>query len=178
MNKVFIGGSIKLSKINNEVKQRIDNIINNGYTILIGDANGIDKSVQKYLFSKNYLNVLVFCSGDQCRNNIGNWKVTYVEANNELKGRHFYTFKDIQMAQETDFGMMIWDGRSTGTFNNIMNLIKFNKKILVYFSPKKVFYTISNIDDFESICSEIVEKNLFSDFRGRSREISAVQEEI
>lgn len=42
MKMVFIGGSRRLSKINKDIRQRIDNIINNRYTILIGDANGID----------------------------------------------------------------------------------------------------------------------------------------
>jgi len=178
MNKVFIGGSIKLSKINKEIKRRIDNIIENRYTILIGDANGIDKSVQEYLFSKNYSDVVVFCIRDQCRNNVGNWKVKYIEANYELKGRHLYALKDIEMAKDTDFGMMIWDGRSAGTFNNIVNLIKFNKKILVYLSPKKLFYNISNISDLESICSEKVEKKLFSDFYEKPKEISTIQKEV
>ena len=41
------------------------NIIKNKYTILIGDANGIDRSVQQYLFLRNYLDVEVFCSGKQ-----------------------------------------------------------------------------------------------------------------
>ena len=178
MNKVFIGGSIKLSKINKEIKRRIDNIINKRYTVLIGDANGIDKSVQQYLLSKNYSEVVVFCSGSQCRNNVGNWEVKYIEANDGLKGRNLYALKDIQMAKETDFGMMVWDGRSTGTFNNIMNLIKFNKKILVYFSPKKLFYTISNVNDLELICSEKTEKKLFSDIFETSKESSTIQEEI
>jgi len=178
MNKVFIGGSIKLSKINKEIKQRIDNIIKNKYTILIGDANGIDKSVQQYLFSKNYSDVVVFCSGSQCRNNVGNWKTKYIEANDELKGRKLYALKDIQMAKETDFGMMVWDGRSAGTFNNIINLIKFNKKILVYLSPKKLFYTISNINELESMCPEKIERKLFSKFYERSKEISSIQEEV
>jgi hypothetical protein len=178
VKKVFIGGSIRLSKINIEIQRRIDNIIKNKYTILIGDANGIDKSVQQYLCLKNYSDVLVFCSGSQCRNNVGNWKVKYIEANDELKGRHLYALKDIEMAKDTDFGMMIWDGRSTGTFNNIVNLMKFNKKILVYFSPKKMFYTVSNVNDLESICSEKIEKKLFAEFFQAPKEISTISKEL
>jgi hypothetical protein len=178
MNKVFIGGSIKLSKINKEIKQRIDNIIVNKYTILIGDANGIDRSVQQYLFLRNYLDVEVFCSGNQCRNNVGNWKVKYISINNKLKGRNLYALKDIEMAKETDFGMMIWDGKSKGTFNNIINLIKLNKKILVYLSSTKMFYNISSVKELESICYEKDEVNLFSNSLVRLEKISNIQEEV
>ncbi len=173
MIKVFIGGSIKLSKINKDIQRRIDNIIESRYTILIGDANGIDKSVQQYLYSKNYMNVLVFCSGNECRNNVGHWKVKYIETNTSLKGRHLYTVKDVEMAKYTDFGMMIWDGKSTGTLNNIMNLIKLNKKILLYLSPTKQFYTIATYNDLESICSEKLEKNSFIDFLQEAKEDSS-----
>lgn len=174
MNKVFIGGSIRLSKINKEIKQRINNIINSKYTILIGDANGIDKSVQQYLYLKNYMNVVVFCSGDQCRNNIGHWQVKYIKAKDNLKGRDFYTLKDIEMAKDADFGMMIWDGKSSGTFNNIKNIINLNKKLLLYLSPKKQFYTITNINELELIVSENFEKKLFPDFIQESKEASTV----
>jgi hypothetical protein len=173
MKKVFIGGSRKLWKINKDIQQRIDNIIKNGHKILIGDANGIDKSVQQYLFSKKYINVLVCCSGDKCRNNVGNWKVKYIETGGALKGRLFYTLKDIEMAKDTDFGMMIWDGKSVGTFNNIFNLMKLNKQILLYYSPKKVFYTIRNLSELESILPDRNEKRLFQDILPTPEEISA-----
>ena len=172
MNKVFIGGSIKLSRINKEIKQRIDNIINNGYTIIIGDANGIDKSIQQYLFLKKYNDVVVFCSGGQCRNNIGHWKTRHIDADSDLKGRDFYTLKDNELPKDADFGMMIWDGKSSGTLNNIMNLIKLNKKLLLYLSPHKRFYTITNIADLKSIISEKFEKKLFIDFMQNSKETS------
>jgi len=80
MTKVFIGGSRRISRLNKAIKDRIDNIIQNEYTVLIGDANGADKSVQNYLFDKNYRNVLVFCMGNKCRNNIGSWQTRGIEA--------------------------------------------------------------------------------------------------
>lgn len=178
MRKVFIGGSIKLSKINKDIRQRIDNIINNKYTILIGDANGIDKSVQQYLHTRNYINVVVFCSGNQCRNNIGQWNEKHIEADSALKGRNLYTLKDIEMAKDADFGMMIWDGKSSGTFNNIKNLINLNKKLLLYLIPKKQFYTITNINELESIVSEKFEKKLFLDFIQKSKEASSFTKEL
>ena len=57
MNKVFFGGSRYIGRLNQAVKKRTDNIITNGYLILIGDANGADKAMQRYLSEKGYRNV-------------------------------------------------------------------------------------------------------------------------
>ncbi len=160
MTKVFIGGSRRLSRLNNNIKNRINNIIKNKYTILIGDANGTDKSVQKYLFSKGFKNVLVFCMDGECRNNVGNWDTRNVITNNNKKDFNYYTAKDLQMAKETDYGFMIWDAKSPGTLNNIINLLKGNKKVLVDFSPDDKFYTLSNIDDLKNILKKCDPKAL------------------
>ena len=75
MTKVFIGGSRRVSRLNADVRRRIDRIIEQGFPVFVGDANGADKAVQKYLQSRGYEAVEVFCSGGQCRNNLGNWPV-------------------------------------------------------------------------------------------------------
>ena len=49
MTKVFIAGSRQLSRLNADVKRRIETMIEKGFTILVGDANGADKAVQRYL---------------------------------------------------------------------------------------------------------------------------------
>jgi len=169
--KVFIGGSRKISRINQEIKNRIDNLIKNNSIILIGDANGVDKSIQAYLFSKNYKNVYIFCVNNECRNNLGEWEVRHISYDSYKKDYKYYSSKDINMAKETDFGFMIWDGESKGTLNNIINLIKQKKKVLVYFSPKKAFYNIGNFADLNSIfpkCRDLSSEifpNLFSELQ-------------
>lgn len=52
MTKVFIAGSRQLSRLNAEVKRRIDTMIEKGFTVLVGDANGADKAVQRYRVGK------------------------------------------------------------------------------------------------------------------------------
>ncbi len=151
MKKVFIGGSRKVSKINNEIKQRIDNIIKQNFTILIGDANGIDKSVQTYLSINKYKNVYVFCTGEKCRNNIGAWDVRHIDTTLSTKSYEYYILKDIEMAKEADYGLMVWDGQSRGTFNNVMNLIRYNKKCLLFVTLDNAFYNIKSVTDLQSI---------------------------
>ncbi len=151
MKKVFIGGSRKLSKINSELKGRIDNIIKNNFIVLIGDANGVDKSVQKYLLEKEYKNVYVFCMDNKCRNNLGEWNVRYIKSSLSKRDYKYYSIKDNEMAKETDYGLMIWDGTSRGTLNNVINLMKYNKSCLLFVSVDNAFYNLKSFNDLESI---------------------------
>lgn len=154
MMKVFIGGSRFISRLNNLVRQRLNNIIDNQYQVLIGDANGADKAVQEYLLERNYNNVSVFCSGNHCRNNLGNWEVINVDVPQKFQGIKFYMVKDARMAELADYGFMLWDGKSSGTINNGFNLLFGGKKVLFYYAPEKCFYTVSRPDDIERLLSK------------------------
>ena len=151
MSKVFFGGSRKIGRLNLPVKERVDNIITNGHLLLLGDANGADKAMQRYLTEKNYRNVLVFCMGDVCRNNIGKWKTRNVYLSRSRKDFNYYSTKDVLMSVEADYGFMLWDGKSNGTLNNILNLCERNKKVLVYFSPNKSFYRVEDKQDISKL---------------------------
>ena len=83
---VFVAGSRQISRLPAEVKSRLDTIIEKGFQILVGDANGADKAVQRYLAYKSYPNVLVHCMKDHCRNNVGNWPTREVAARRGAKG--------------------------------------------------------------------------------------------
>lgn len=146
MSKVFIGGSRSITKLSASVVARIDRIIENNFQVLVGDASGVDLCVQKYLAERSYLDVFVYCT-NICRNNLGNWKTMVVSARAGEKGFEFYALKDRVMAREADFGFMVWDGKSRGTLNNIMNLLAGRKKVLVLLSPDMSFYTIRTDED-------------------------------
>lgn len=160
MIKVFIGGSRKIVRLNKSIKERIDNIINKNFMVLIGDANGIDKAVQKYLFEKNYHNVVVYFTGNLCRNNVGSWRTENIETTRNKKDFNFYVLKDLAMVKRADYGFMIWDAKSKGTLNNIINLLKGNKNILVYFAPENEFYTLSSYSNLEKLLAKSDEKSL------------------
>ena len=72
MHSVFVAGSRALSKLNTQVKERLDNIVKQNFTVLVGDANGADKAVQRYLAEREYQHVVIYCM-EVCRNNVGNW---------------------------------------------------------------------------------------------------------
>ncbi|NUM49321.1 MAG: hypothetical protein HUU38_31865 [Anaerolineales bacterium] len=154
MTKVFIGGSRKIISLNPDIKARLDNIIEKGYAILIGDANGADKAVQKYLHENAYQNVQVFCMDQECRNNIGNWESTHITSPQSRKDFSYYSIKDAEMAKEAEYGFMLWEGKSNGTLNNMVNLLKANKKVLVYFLPQKAFFKLLTFSDLEKLLQE------------------------
>ena len=47
MHKVFISGSMKIKNLDNNVLKRLNNIIDSNYQIIVGDANGVDSSIQE-----------------------------------------------------------------------------------------------------------------------------------
>ena len=150
VKRVFIGGSRGIFYLGTIVKQQINKFLFKNYTILVGDANGGDKAVQKYLLEKNYKNVIVFCTGDKCRNNLGNWKVRHVSPNG-IKTRNFFYYaqKDKKMAEEADFGFMLWNGKSRGTFNNMLNLLRLKKYVIVYLSLDNKIYPINSFETLQ-----------------------------
>jgi hypothetical protein len=144
MTKVFVGGSRHASRLSAQVRKRLDSILDKGFPIVIGDANGADKAVQQYLHSKRYLNVEVFCSDGVCRNNIGGWHTRNIAAETRERNAHFYSAKDRVMAQEATVGLMIWDGKSVGTLLNAFRLLSLQKKVVIYSVPEKRFLELRN----------------------------------
>ena|SRR5258708_21426441 len=147
MSKVFIGGSRKISRLNDQIRARLERMIDAGLHILLGDANGADKAVQIYLKSRHYDLVEIFCAGATCRNNIGHWQVRSILADS-LKGFDFYAAKDRAMADEASYGFMIWDGESVGTLMNVVRLVRQKKPTIIYVVPTKDFVDLRSPEDF------------------------------
>ncbi len=165
MTSVFIGGSRAISKLNDVIREQLDNLIMKRCAILIGDANGMDKAVQKYFAQKRYSNVTVFCM-DHCRNNVGGWQTRPITAPPKAKGFEYYAAKDAAMAQEAKCGLMLWDGESRGTLNNVVNLLGHGKKVLVYLGPHKSFYKLSNEEDLDALFARC-DQNTIQDLKRR-----------
>ncbi len=157
MHKVFISGSMRIKNLDTNVLNRINNIVNSDYQVIVGDANGVDSSIQEYLNTMHSKSVIVYCTGNKPRNNIGHWMVENIKASAKPGTRAFYTAKDIQMADDCDYGFMVWDTTSTGTLSNTIELLKRNKKSLVYINKLKKFLKIRNVVDLEYLVSYMSE---------------------
>jgi hypothetical protein len=146
--RVFIAGSRAISKLNSEIRERLDNIMRQKFTILLGDASGADKAVQQYLRRCDYREVTVYCM-ETCRNNVGEWPTRQHTATpGSKRDRHYYGIKDAAMAEDATCGFMLWDGESKGTLTNVVNLLNAHKKCLLYLGSKKQFLKLLTPDDF------------------------------
>lgn len=163
MTTVFLSGSRKIGRLNNEIRLRMQKIVEQRFQVVVGDANGADKAMQSYLAEQEYPKVSVFCAGSVCRNNVGSWEVKNVNVDKKLKGRDFYTQKDKAMAEKADYGFILWDGKSEGAINNVFELLNNGKKAVVYFSPRKEFFNIKTVEDARNLlnlCGSDVSKKL------------------
>jgi len=149
MKAVFLGGSRNISRLNADVQSRLDNIIEKNLHVLIGDANGADKAMQRYFEAKAYRNVEVFCVGGSCRNNLGEWSVRTVHSDSRGRDFAFYSAKDRIMTREADVGFMVWDGKSAGTLLNVFRLLHSEKKAVVYVSHERRFFELKHADDWK-----------------------------
>ena len=154
MTKVFIAGSRQTTRLPAEVKLRVDTMIDKGFHILVGDANGADKAVQTYLAEKAYPHVFVHCMERHCRNNVGHWPTHEVAAPKGARCFDFYSAKDRVMADAAEYGLMLWDGKSKGTINNVVNLSREGKPVVVYIAPKKQFITVKAFDDLKGVLAQ------------------------
>lgn len=87
-------------RLSDDVRRRIDTIIEKGFTILVGDANRADKAVQRYLADKRYRNVVVHCMAGNCRNNVAGWPTREVMTPKGARGFTHYATKDQAMVDD------------------------------------------------------------------------------
>ena len=166
MKVVFVGGSRHISRLPSEIKARLDNVMASNHSVVVGDANGADKAVQKYFHESAYEKVVVFSSG-VARNNIGAWPTREILPPKHVKGFQFHAAKDREMAREADFGLMIWDGKSSGTVLNVLRLVRAGKISVLFNAPDKRAINIKGENDWQGFLSHC-SAELVNDLRERA----------
>lgn len=151
MTTVFIAGSISISRLHAKVQERINKIVSSNFNVVVGDADGADSSIQECLRNYQANNVTVYCTGETPRNNIADWPVHRVYSKAKVGSRAYFTAKDLEMARSSDYGLMIWDCKSTGTLSNVIELLRERKKSVVFINKDKDFVTISDISGLEHL---------------------------
>ncbi|MCK4441065.1 MAG: hypothetical protein KAU90_03605 [Sulfurovaceae bacterium] len=153
MSKVFISGSISIKKLPKQVMESIQTMIKKNMTILVGDASGIDSLVQDFCNKNNYLNVIVYTITSIPRYKANQeFKEKKISVNQDIKSeRERQTYKDKAMSEDSIFSLVIWDGSSKGSYNNIIRALENERKVKIYYQEtnqyienKKV--TINEID--------------------------------
>ncbi|MDD6926224.1 hypothetical protein [Campylobacter sp.] len=141
-NSVFIAGSISIKTLPDQIINSIDKMMEHNMFILIGDAKGIDEETAKYLYKRNYKNVKIYSVEEIGRSEISKkFPLQQVRIPAEKmekiqkKVREQQYFKDEKMSEDCEFALMVWDGKSKGTYQNIKNLFKAKKD-----KKTKIFY--------------------------------------
>ena len=163
MTAVFVGGSRRITRLPVQARSRIDNVVERGFAVLVGDANGADKAVQKHLAEAQYGKVTVYCSGETSRNNVGQWETRNVSTGERERNFQFYAAKDREMARQAEFGLMIWDGKSPGTILNILRLVQASKKAVLVMAGEKSDFEFKSREDwglFLSRCSPKLRRDM------------------
>ena len=144
--KVFISGSISIKKLPESVKESIHKIAHQNIEILVGDADGIDTLVQSYCKSINYNNVSVYSIYSSPRYKVKGFNSEYIVVTSESKKeRERQREKDEAMTLASEFSLVIWDGKSKGSYTNIMRALDNNKKVKVYIDYEGGFLDSSKI---------------------------------
>ena len=158
MKRIFLGGSRKVSRLNDTIRRRLEQLIERQVTIVIGDANGADRALQHQLAEWAYRNVEVFFVGALPRNNVGQWPVRRVTAPPRARGFEFYAAKDREMAREAEGGLMLWDGESRGTLENVENLLRDCKPVVLYVSPARRFLALANLEELARVRENLAQR--------------------
>ena len=143
---------------------------------MIGDATGIDKSIQDMLKADNYKNVEIYHVGPTPRNFADrawiNKRILVDTDNEELFKDGKYTreaqmMKDKAMVDNADFGLVIWRDTSKnrfgnvhvskGSLNNIYNLLMQEKYVGLFYipNPEKGIMKFKKLSEFEE---QVIEK--------------------
>jgi hypothetical protein len=151
MTTIFVAGSITIKKLDPLIIERLKKIVKKEFSVVVGDANGVDSSVQRELLQLGCNATTVFSSTPKPRNNLGSWPVNVVETDHPRGTRAFFTAKDIQMAEKADCGLMVWDAKSVGTLSNVIELLQRKKNSVVFINKTKEFIVIKSADDLDTL---------------------------
>ncbi len=147
MEAVFLGGSRRIAHLNESIRSKLDELLQRGLWMFVGDANGADRALQQHLANQGYEQVVVYAVTGMLRNNVGHWKVHSVDAPGGARGFDLYSVKDRQMAKDASYGLMLWDGKSRGTLENVRNLLAQGKPVAVHLGPALRFVSLRSPED-------------------------------
>ena len=151
MEAVFLGGSRRIARLNENIRSKLDELIGRDLWMFVGDANGADRALQQHLADRGYERVVVYAVTGMLRNNVGNWKVHSVDAPRGARGFDLYSVKDTQMAKDASYGFMLWDGKSRGTLENVRRLLAYAKPVAVHLGPAHRFVSLRSPEDLQKL---------------------------
>jgi len=150
-NIVFISGSISIKKLPIEVINSINKIIEHNIHISVGDADGVDKLIQDFCLSQNYTNLTIYSIYSIPRYKASTkFNFKHIIPNKDIKKeREKQQEKDKAMTLESEFSFVIWDGKSKGSYANLIRALDNKRKIKLYNNINHKFMEQSKINKAE-----------------------------
>lgn len=123
--KLLLMGSsaFKAKELPTEIKERIDEAMKRGMTMIVGEAPGASRLYQDYLKTKGYRRVVVG-HAVRLRYNAGNWRV--VRYGKDLKER------ERNMIEDCDSAIIIWVNNSGVIAENLELLKRLGRPTYLY----------------------------------------------
>jgi hypothetical protein len=147
MSTVFISGSISIKKLPRPVEESLRKISDANMEVLVGDANGIDLMIQSYYKHLDYNKVTVYSIYASPRNIVADFKKKHIIPKcDSNKERDLQKEKDSAMTLDSSYSFIIWDGRSNGSYNNILRAIEHRKKIKLYLNNENRYLESEKIN--------------------------------
>lgn len=148
-DRVFVSGTSKMQdpesvyyrkELPKEIRDELDNHVENNHTILVGDAPGVDSMVQDYLASKKHKNVEIYVSGSNVRKNADSsgklgWKVHHINTKDFIEGsKEWHAVKDKAMNKSASYGLavILENGGAGATRKNIIRFIDDKKDAKIF----------------------------------------------
>lgn len=159
MTTMFISGSRSITRLPGGFVYFLNSIIDTApdINIVIGDASGVDLEVQRHLAARRKPKVQVYhVEGWKPRNNVGRWPTVGVGPASGAPNVS-YTERDAAMSQAADVHLVLWDGSSKGSRNNILRAVTFAgmwgrvQPIFVYFALTDMLFNVENLDAYSFI---------------------------
>lgn len=135
---VYITGSPEITSPPEAVMKRFDQIIDKGYSILVGDNKGFDAAVQRYFAMRKYRRVTVYVSGQHTRYNEGAFGEVHIPSWPGDSAVEFARLKNDAMIADADCAVAVWDGYSRAVRQDLEELLRYGKKVLLYWNGKMV----------------------------------------
>ena len=132
--KIFLGGSQTFAVLPKAVRERLDAWMKKQALFVVGDCKGADRLMQRCLADQGYEKVFVHVSGDEVRFNEGGWEVVNCLSSYPPHSYQFYKAKDYAMAEIAEEAIILWDGKSAGTRENIIDMRRLGKPVTVFLS--------------------------------------------
>ena len=156
--RVLISGSklyhgyCGIDEIPMEVQDMLLSLIKKEDDLIIGDSIGVEEVVRNYLCRAGYKNVTIYHSSWKrySNNNIAKWPEKSFPRNGAAHTAYSMCIeRDFHMVQDSDTGVIIWDGESMEEYVKMLCLVFMGKEVKLFLLPEGKTEIITELSELK-----------------------------